>query len=600
MKRFLKGSLPLALAVIAVTVGMAEAQMFRTRNPYMPDYTFLRFAIIAGAGLLGFGLGWFASPQAAKLRLAIAVIALGLVAFFTVFENGVIGWSLTPFVALATFAAGLMYWLAQAARRLFRLPTTYGDAKWADIGSMEAAGLFDQEKGIRLGWVQDGETKRQIIYSGIGHLITVARTRWGKGTTSIIANLLRYTGSTVVIDVKGENALMTAKYRRDVLGQKVYILDGFDTTANSGLPTARFNPMDALDPTDIDFPEKTILMADSLILPSSSDQKFWDESGKALLQGPIGYVASDESEAGQRNLGRVRDLFMGDADELRALGKRMMESPHHFIASSGARLLQMDEKLLSNVLASVQAQTTFLDSPRMRDLMSSSDFSFADLKEKKISLYLVLPADRMHTFSRWLRLMIQQAIRENARNIEVQPEEPILFILDEMPILGHMQAVEEAFGLMAGYSMQLWGICQDANQLRMLYKDGWETFVSNASVLQYFGTRDRTTAEYFSALCGETTVWNFSTAISRALGHSYGNGGSSSSSSTSETETASAISRKLVYPDQLMRMPKDSQLLLIENLDPIRANRTPWFEDPELKDRGVNLHAKKPADTPEA
>ena len=98
------------------------------------------------------------------------------------------------------------------------------------------------------------------------------------------------------------------------------------------------------------------------------------------------------------------------------------------------------------------------------------------------------------------------------------------------------------------------------------------------------------TSDYFSALCGETTVWNFSTALSRAVSTSSSSSGSSRSESESETETVSAVQRKLIYPDQLMRMKRDRQLLLIENLDPIIARRTPWYRNPDLKDLGNNLH----------
>jgi len=98
------------------------------------------------------------------------------------------------------------------------------------------------------------------------------------------------------------------------------------------------------------------------------------------------------------------------------------------------------------------------------------------------------------------------------------------------------------------------------------------------------------TAEYFSALCGETTVWNFSSAISKAVGTSTGSGGMSSSDSTTETDTRAASQRKLAYPDELMRMHEDKQLVFIDNMYPLIATKTPWFADSDLKTKGVNLH----------
>ena len=67
------------------------------------------------------------------------------------------------------------------------------------------------------------------------HVVTVAGSRAGKGTSAIIPNLLRYTGSVVCVDPKGENASVTAAHRGSSgtgeygkgLGQDVYVLDPF-------------------------------------------------------------------------------------------------------------------------------------------------------------------------------------------------------------------------------------------------------------------------------------------------------------------------------------------------------------------------------------
>ena len=77
-----------------------------------------------------------------------------------------------------------------------------------------------------------------------------------------------------------------------------------------------------------------------------------------------------------------------------------------------------------DVLASVQSHTHFLDSPRIRESLSATDFHFEDLKAKSISVYLILPADRLETFGRWLRLLIQQALTVNARDIRTKPAKP--------------------------------------------------------------------------------------------------------------------------------------------------------------------------------
>ena len=43
-----------------------------------------------------------------------------------------------------------------------------------------------------------------------------------------------------------------------------------------------------------------------------------------------------------------------------------------------------------------------------------------------------------------------------------------------------------------------------------------------------------------------------------------------------------------------MRLDRELQLVFIDNCPPIIAGKVPWFEDPALQSKGVNLHAPKP------
>ena len=119
----------------------------------------------------------------------------------------------------------------------------------------------------------------------------------------------------------------------------------------------------------------------------------------------------------------------------------------------------------AGVLSSAQRHTHFLDSPRMTAVLGRSDFRFEDLKETTCSVFLVLPPDRLATHARWLRLMVVQALNAVVRST-ARPPSPVLFMLDEFAALGRLEPIERAFGLMAGYGLQLWVILQDLHQLR--------------------------------------------------------------------------------------------------------------------------------------
>ncbi len=526
------------------------------------------------------------------------------------------------FVAFAiALRLGAKRYLASASSR--RRPTSFGSAQWATYSYLQEKKIFGRD-GLVLGeFVAGGDAPIEPLhYQGVRHLLTVAPTRSGKGVSSIIPNLLTYPGSVLVVDPKGENALITAHGRGkgDVqrritgLGQKIVLLDPWDIASSRlDIPRSGFNPLDWIKAGDPDAAENAFLLADALVISDTAkgDDRFWDEEAKAVLTGVILYVATSPDEQKSRTLGRVRDIVCLDDARLRNMLEKMFKHPDPVVRSTASRTALKEDKLLSSVMASVQSHTHFLDSPRIRESLSRTDFSFEEIKQNPTSIYLILPADRLQTFGRWLRLLIQQAITVNARNIEIKPAKPILFILDEMPSLGRLPSLEQAFSLMAGFGMQLWGICQDLSQLARVYgENGWQTFVSNSGVIQYFGSRDKMTAEYFSTLCGVTTieVHNFSWAVGKAIGFARsvtssfgGSGGGSSSSSTNTSDSWTRTTginesqRKLAYPDELMVMHESQQLIFVENLDPIPGKKIVWYEDQTLKNQGINLNSSLPA-----
>jgi type IV secretion system protein VirD4 len=574
------------LAGVAFQEALAQSLFQPIPRYHAPDMTAARIIMMVGSGAAGFFVGWFLSPQAREFRLICLCIIVGILILSALFDNGPLGWGSATFVSMILFAWGICFWIGRAAKSFFsEPPMTFGSAKWADKKELENNGLFEK-KGFPIGYYPDRKNPLPMFYNGDSHLLTVAKNRAGKGTTMIVPTLLNYEGSTLVLDPKGENAMITAE-RRKAMGQDVYIVDPWGIT---GMDSARFNPLDWLETGDPEIAEKAQMLADALVVKGNERDPFWMEEAKALLQGMILYVATDPSETGQRHLGRVRDLLLQDGDGMKALYNAMLKSSHHLVVSTGARCLQKEDKLMANVIASAQAQTHILDSPMLRENLSVSDFNFADLKRKKMTVYLVLPSDRLEAFGRWLRLLIQQALTVNARNIEDKPDKPVLFMLDEMPVLGNLTMLEQAFGLMAGYGIQIWGICQNLTQLKRHYGDGYETFIANAGMIQYFGTRDKFTAEYFSSLCGVTTIWNFTYAVARAFSSTSGYKSSSSTSSTTRTETSTATQRKLANADELMRLHKSAQLVLVDNLNPVLGRRRPWFEDPALKSLGRNLY----------
>ena len=94
---------------------------------------------------------------------------------------------------------------------------------------------------------------------------------------------------------------------------------------------------------------------------------------------------------------------------------RMMKECEQFpvVRRTGSSFEAIEDKEISGIFSSARAQTQFLDSPNIQKVLSAGttpEFMLRDLKERKTTVYLCLPAGRMGEFARWLRLVINLAM----------------------------------------------------------------------------------------------------------------------------------------------------------------------------------------------
>jgi type IV secretion system protein VirD4 len=388
----------------------------------------------------------------------------------------------------------------------------YGSAKWL---SGELRAVPPGTPSIQIGLYKD-ILKTEIASTSLDrHLLSVAPTRSGKGTALIIPNLLQYPGSVVVIDPKGENAWLTAEYRRKHLNQKIVILDPWgevnrrycSVVGCENVEVSNYNPLSILDPKDLNYTDDLVYIAHSLITREGKSDTHWTDSARELLAGLISKVVEEDKDTASLPLVRkllsrtqegIKDMAVA-ADDLSNKGRG-----ESIAARKLARFASINKETAS-VISTALTQTAFLDSPTLAKNLETNDFDFSDLVEGKTTIYLVLPIDKLEPYAAWLRLMVSLGIRTVSRNTK-KLEYPVLFILDEFGTIGRHSVVANAYGLMASAQMRFWAFVQDITQLQRDYPAEWETFISNSEAVTFFNILDQTTADYISKLLGKTTA----------------------------------------------------------------------------------------------
>lgn len=455
-------------------------------------------------------------------------------------------------------------------------------------------------------WARRPHPGRMLWYQGPSHILTMAPTRAGKGVGAVVPSLLRYPGSVVCMDIKGENFHVTHRQRLKDSGQ-IFVLDPFRVTGNHRFHSYA-NPFDTID-THGSRSDRALddckTLAEMLVEEEGKENRHFSDEGRSLLACFMLYVCHEYNEQPeQRTLMKVRELLTLSGQPFEQVLDEMAKCEHFLVRRGVARFRSKEERERSGVKSTAQRGTDFLDSiPMSRVLVPPDGISLdstgggsrpgqVDLSqikgERPMTIYIVIPPEALKTNAPWIRMMIA-CINNMLTRIPTRPTHRVLMLLDEFAQLGAMRPVVEGISLVGGYGVLFWLIIQDLAQLKGLYRDNWETIFANCDVKQCFGTNDWTTADLLSKMTGETTV--FTEGGSSGTGRSYGK---SRGHSTNYGESVSEKGRRLVMPDEVMRLPLPKQLLFVKGSAPLLVDKINYLTDPEFRAGNETMFDRNP------
>jgi len=426
----------------------------------------------------------------------------------------------------------------------------------------------DEMHPLRSEWVLTGNLTR---YRHDRHVLTIGPNGSGKTRRLLFPNLYMLKGwSIVAIDPKGELFAHTAMERAKSSGHRVILIDPFSVVRTNypklaqhfPCESAGFNPVAALDPESPRFIDDAKSLAIALIRTDENRDKYWPQAAQTLIKGLImGLRIRGGWEASLVDLRNVLGLAPEElASHVAKTIERLGSEWPALSASLGEFKTHSDgDRELGGIRRTAKVQTDWLDSPQMRVDLEGNAIDFASLKTRPTTVYLVLPPEFLASHGIWLRMMVASILRPLLRSAS-GPLVPVLFMLDEFAQLGRMEIIEDNYALMRGYGIKLWTIWQDLNQAKNLYAERWESFISNAGMVQSFAPQDMTTRKYLSDLADERLTWHTRTADSGGL--SLSKGGPSIQSNDSRSDTH--VKEPLMYPYELGQMGQGQSVVFTQ------------------------------------
>jgi type IV secretory pathway TraG/TraD family ATPase VirD4 len=160
------------------------------------------------------------------------------------------------------------------------------------------------------GWVIGRMGEDLLRFETDKHMVSIANTGGGKGTSVAISNLLLHQGSLISVEIGGATYRATHRTRRFGMGQEVHVIDPYGATDEG---SSTLNLLDTLDPTAPGFFNEVKLFAGSILKNergTSSSDRYWEDVPRQGLMGFLIYTrcAPTLSEH-ERNLPHMAKLI---------------------------------------------------------------------------------------------------------------------------------------------------------------------------------------------------------------------------------------------------------------------------------------------------
>lgn len=458
----------------------------------------------------------------------------------------------------------------------------HGDARFASPHEVRAAKL-DATHGILIGKYRG----RYLIFGGEQFALVAAPTRTGKGVGVVIPNLLNWDHSVVVLDIKGENFAITSGFRAQH-GQRVFCWAPFSETFRSH----RWNPLSGVS-RDPNFRVGDLLAIAASFYPvdqrqTSGNEAFFNEQAQSLFLALALYLLETPGlpvtlgEILRQGSGKGRPLDM----HLKEILKERSNGPN---ALSGVcidalnRFLSNSDNTLASIKASFEAPLLIFNNPIVDAATSHDDFDLRELRRQKMSVYLVVPPNRLPSAKRLLNIFFSQLVNLNTATLprdDPSLRYQCLLLMDEFTAPGCIEVFKRGVAFIAGYGLRFLPITQSVNQIFEDYgKQGGQTLISNHSLKIIFPPNEIEECKQVSETLG------YLTTDSASRGHSQSTMPGFIMGRTQVSENISDAKRALLLPQEIRELPSTTAIVLKEYTKPILAEKIVYHEDPVFKAR---------------
>lgn len=527
------------------------------------------------AFLISTGLYWAAYKYRYLLNTDVALFPVFMFLFGSAGYYGV-------FLALSHLIPNLV-----VRRQAMRTTGLGGTADWSSPKEIRKAGMR-KKKGFLMGLNGDAGVFADIESSGLVLGPAGTQKTVGFGIPALCHNPI----SMLVLDLKGTYATMTAWLRKKKLKNEVIFVNPGKLYARilaKILGAAmRYNPMQILIDDWLDPEKHHFLFSDARGMAkqlhsdpaNQGENQYFRNGARKFLVFAFVYLVINRQKP---TLTDALEL-LSDSDELMAALN---------IAKSDKRLKGDLARLAKDLLkkydagdkrqiesfreGAVQSLEVFSPSSDLAECTADCDFRYYDMRDKKLTIYLITDPTRVSTYAPWLALNSWCAFTELIR---YPGKNPVCFLLDEITNI-KIEGLPALLTLAREFKIKIWLIIQELEQWAHVYgREALDTALSQTEAKLIMASRSQKTCQLVSDMLGERSVKTKSHSIGRNMWDKV---------SVSLQEN----SRRIMTPDEVRRTEKS--ILFYRNMRPIELDKIGYHEiSPWRRWVGINpLYGKK-------
>lgn len=397
----------------------------------------------------------------------------------------------------------------------------------------------EYNNSIILGKDKSGKTYEA---SGYQHILLIAPHGSGKGVVYVLPTLLSLEESCIVHDIKLENYQLTSNYRKSI-GHKIFIFAPTDER----FKTHKYNPLDFIGNS---YQEKinNIQKIANLLINGS-------EASKILFIAIVLYL---DVINGVRTIGEVARMVNRNLEvELNNNLTKINKSNNAFCFDAISGFLSYSKEQKDKITDELKTALYLWTNNYIDYATSESDFDIAGIKTSKTTIYVGLNPDEIvmmkplmrlfynHAFERLMRASI--LLREKNTEKNHDKESGVTIIMDDFHDLGKLE--NYAFGYLRGYKVRLFSIASSISSIEDVYGENQMlNIISDSAFKVFFSANDFKTAKHISSLCIDKKEH-----------------------------------REFMNWQEIINLPQDTQIVLMNNEQPLVLKKMRYHEDEEIK-----------------